>query len=92
MPYPNEHSCRLVEPDRFRPGSFRRVTRKLDGKSYDIIMGKLIGEDTMTEQAYRYDRKIWTVEQARRHCKDHGGRFEAASGPANEAIRRAAGR
>lgn len=79
-PFPNEHACRLRDPDDFQEGSFRRTTRTSDGKKYAIIMGRLEGEDTMTEQAFRYDKDIWGAEDAKTHCKDHDGKFEAAEG------------
>lgn len=78
-PYPNEHACRLRSPDDFQDGSFRRTERKHDGKTYYVIMGRLEGESTMTEQAYRYPKDGWEVGEARSHCKDHDGSFEAAS-------------
>jgi len=77
-PFPNEHSCRLKDPKDFKPESFRRTTRKHNGKEYSVIMGRLKGETTMTEQAYRYNKKIWTASEAKSHCKDHKGTFEAA--------------
>jgi len=77
-PYPNEHACRLKNPKDFEPKSFKRTTRKHDGKEYSIIMGKLKGEKTMTEQAYRYDKETWKENEAKKHCKDHKGTFEAA--------------
>jgi HK97 family phage prohead protease len=79
-PYPNEHACRLRDPGDFDDGTFRRMKRKHDGKEYSVILGKLHGEDTMTEQAYRYAKDVWDAGSARTHCKDHGGSFEAASG------------
>jgi len=79
-PYPEEHSCRLRNPDDFENDSFRSTTRKHDGKEYRVIMGKLKGQDTMTEQAYRYPKDTWEKEAARTHCENHGGKFEAASG------------
>jgi len=78
-PYPNEHACRLRNPDDFEDGSFRRTTRVSDGKKYSIIMGRLEGEDTLTEQAYRYDKEIWEAADAKTHCKEHDGTFEAAT-------------
>lgn len=78
-PYPNEHACRLRDPKDFKPESFKRTTRKHEGKEYSIIMGRLKGETKMTEQAYRYKKDIWTASSARTHCKDHDGRFEAAA-------------
>ena len=79
-PYPNEHACRLREPGDFEDGSFRRVEREHEGKKYAVIMGKLKGEDKMTEQAYRYPKDTWSVEAARKHCTDHNGKsFEPAT-------------
>lgn len=78
MPYPNEHACRLKEPGAFQDDSFRRVQRKHKGKEYSVIMGKLKGESTMSEQAYRYPKDKWSASEAKSHCSEHGGRFEAA--------------
>lgn len=79
-PYPNEHACRLRSPDDFQSDSFRRVKREHEGKTYYVIMGRLQGETSMTEQAYRYPKDTWTAAQARAHCKSHDGqRFEPAS-------------
>ncbi len=78
MPYPNEMSCRLLDPNGFQPDSFRRVTRDHNGKEYSVIMGKLKGKDSMTEQAYRYSKKIWSESDARKHCENHSGNFEPA--------------
>lgn len=83
-PYPHEHACRLREPRDFQADTFRRMQREHEGKKYSVIMGKLKNEDTMTEQAYRYADDIWTAAQARSHCKDHDGRFEAATGKADD--------
>jgi|GEM_PF-1375573 len=89
MPYPQEHACRLRSPDEFQKDSFKRTKRKHDGREYSIIMGRLKGETTMTEQAYRYPRDTWTVDQARSHCKSHDGKtFEPAEeSKAREMIR-----
>ena len=78
-PFPNEHACRLRSPGDFEDGSFRRVKRKHDGKEYSVIMGKLDGETTMTDQAFRYAKTKWDADDAKAHCKDHGGKFEAAA-------------
>lgn len=72
-PYPNEHSCRLREPDEFKDKPWGRTERTSDGKRYSIITGRLKDETTGTEQAYRYDKDTWTEAQARAHCKDHDG-------------------
>ncbi len=78
-PYPNEHACRLRDPGDFQEGSFKRVTREHEGKRYAVIMGRLVGEETLTEQAYRYPIKTWEEADARAHCREHEGRFEAAA-------------
>jgi len=47
-------------------------------------MGRLKGETSMTEQAYRYPISGWTEAQARAHCRSHNGiSFEPAA-PANQ--------
>lgn len=79
-PYPNEHACRLREPSAFQPDSLRRVNREHEGKRYSVIMGKLTGQDTMIEQAYRYPKDTWDADEARAHCRAHDGQsFEPAS-------------
>lgn len=81
MPYPNEHACRLRDPDDFQSGSFRRTKRKHDDKSYFVISGRLKGEETMTEQAYRYPKDMWSADEARTHCRSHDGlEFAPATG------------
>ena len=73
MPYKNEHACRLRDPARFQPDSFRRVEREHEGKKYSVIYGKLKGESRLTEQAYRFPKYLWKVDEARRHCNSHNG-------------------
>lgn len=76
-PYPNEHSCRLKSPDLYK--TCRRTTRTTDGKKYSVLTCQR-KDDTSKweEQAYRYDKTVWTAAQARSHCKEHNGSFEAA--------------
>lgn len=74
MPYPNEHSCRIVDPGKFQKDSFRRITQ---GK-LSIIIGKLIGKTKTTTQAFRYPTSSWSADAARKHCQEQGGTFEAA--------------
>ena len=78
-PYPNEHACRLRDPDDFQEGSMRRISRVSGGKEYSVIVGRLEGEDTLTEQAYRYDKNTWDEDEAKSHCEEHDGKFEPAS-------------
>ncbi|HIJ70667.1 MAG TPA: S49 family peptidase [Planctomycetes bacterium] len=79
MPYENEHSCRLRDPDDFKEDSFRRTRRKHNGRPYSVIMGRLKGEETMTEQAYRYRKQDWSESEAKSHCEDHNGSFHPAA-------------
>ena len=79
-PYPNEHACRLRSPSDFEKDSFVRTSRKHEGKAYSVIMGKLKGKTTLTQQAFRYPKTGWTATQAKSHCTDHKGvLFEPAS-------------
>lgn len=74
-PYPNEHACRLQSPTY---SDYTRGTRISEGKEYSIIFGRN-EEGNLEEQAYRYDKNIWTKPQARQHCSKHKGlSFEPA--------------
>ena len=78
-PYPNEHSCRLREPETLDiVGSGER---KHNGKTYRVIFGKPKGkpEAGSVEQAYRYPVETWSEAEARKHCQDHDGSFEPAT-------------
>lgn len=80
MPYPNEHACRLRPPGKYK--EFARKKRKSSaGKIYNVIYGIFFknGKRTSEEQAYRYPKANWTAAEARRHCQDHDGSFEAAA-------------
>lgn len=81
MPFPNEHACRLENPDNFIGGSFRRLRRKSKeyNKTYGVIQGRKKSDNKMADQAYRYKKQTWETAQARSHCRKHGGSFEAAS-------------
>lgn len=83
-PYPNEHACRLESPEKY--SQFRRGKREHDGKEYAVIYGKLKDEAKWEEQAFRYDKEIWEAADAKTHCKDHDGKFEAAEGKAGRVI------
>lgn len=74
-PYPNEHSCRLKDPGKY--DTCRRGKRSHNGKQYSVVFCKKTG-GKMEEQSYRYNKKTWSVSEARAHCKSHNGTFEAA--------------
>jgi len=73
-PYPNEHACRLQEPNF---SEYTRGTRESNGRQYSIIFGRN-EEGNLEEQAYRYNIDTWQASQARQHCQKHRGRFEPA--------------
>jgi len=86
MPYPNFHSCRIKSPGLFQDGSIK--TKEVgtkegkgprDGKKLSIIIGRLKGKTTTTTQAFHYPKDTWTELQARTHCKENKGTFEAAT-------------
>jgi len=78
-PYPNEHSCRLKDPETLDiVGSDER---KHNGKTYRVIFGKPKGQPKAgsVEQAYRYPVETWSESEARKHCEAHDGSFEPAT-------------
>jgi len=76
IPYEQEHSCRLENPDKYE--RFARVNcyKKSDGKCIDYIFG--IKKGDAEAQALRYRTNIWTERDARKHCREKGGTFEPA--------------
>jgi hypothetical protein len=81
-PYPNEHSARLQNPNKF--DKFRR---KADGKLYnkikvpstiDILWGHLKDgeDDDWAAQALRFPIKNWTATEAKQWLKDNDIKYE----------------
>jgi len=80
MPYSNEHACRLFDPKQFK--QCRRTERISDGKVYGVVTCELKqSPGRWREQAYRYDRQIWSETTAKAHCEKHQGKFEPAREP-----------
>lgn len=77
-PYPNEHACRLREPVAGAKTRRKNGDREHDGKKYDVIYQEQDGK--WVEQAFRYPKEAWDAEAAKKHCADHNGKFDAASG------------
>lgn len=78
-PYPNEHACRLKDPDDFERFARKNCFRRVANKCLDFIFG--IKSNKAVVQAYRYKLSAnWTAAAARAHCRRAGGKFEAASG------------
>ncbi|MCK5343078.1 MAG: S49 family peptidase, partial [Candidatus Heimdallarchaeota archaeon] len=79
MPYPNEFSCRLKDPNGFKD-PWARVKRKSKsmGKMYSVVRGTSKTTNKFEDQSYRYPKKTWTSADAGKHCKAHKGSSEAA--------------
>jgi len=75
-PFPNQHACRLKDPGKYT--RFVTMKRKHNGKEYSAIVGFKKGGGS-EDQAYRYDKEIWSASEAGSHCKEHDGSFEPAS-------------
>lgn len=86
MPYPNEHSARLRNPDDFNSKTFKRGN---DGiiygkikvpKTIAVIWAKLKGKDKPRDnpipQALRFPVKYWTVEKAKKWLKDNNVKYQ----------------
>ena len=76
-PYPNEHSCRLKDPDQYDRFARKSCEQKHDGKCIDVIYGVKEGKSEI--QALRYKTDIWEEADAKAHCKSRDGTFEPAS-------------
>jgi HK97 family phage prohead protease len=76
-PYPNEHSCRLMDPGKYKKFARKNCYQKHEGKCIDFVFG-IISTDESELQAMRYPTKTWTEKSARAHCKEHEGTFEPA--------------
>lgn len=77
-PYPNEHAARLEDPSQF--DEFRREV-DAGGEGIDFIYGLKDGESTL--QAIRFDKDLFTVDQAKAWLTEHEFepiKFEEATG------------
>lgn len=78
MPFPNEHSARVRNPEDFQKDSFRRIKlpKSEGGKGgVSVIIGRLKGKTTTTAQAYRFPIKLYTAEEAKKWLKDNKIKF-----------------
>jgi len=72
MPYPNNHSCQLISPEKVDiVGSKPRTSE--NGKTYRVLFGILKAEKTSVEQTYRYPTEEWSASEAKAHCEKHNG-------------------
>lgn len=73
MPYPNFHAARIKNPELFIKESFRT---KSISSGVRIIAGKLKSNPgKMTVQTYRFDKSIFTAEQARKWLSDNNVKY-----------------
>lgn len=86
MPFPGEHSCRLHDPSDYEKFARKNCEIKHDGKCIDVIYGIKDGKSEI--QAMRYPKKVWNADDARAHCDDHDGAFEAAAKSADMMTRK----
>ena len=78
MPMPNFHACLLNDLVKKILGT---MTRKTDGKTYKVKIGRKAGQtEGSTQRSFLYPKSGWSKAEARKHCQEHGGRFEAAKG------------
>lgn len=89
MPYPNEHSCRILDPDKFKEMRRNNCEQKHEGKCIDVIYGITgAGEDRKSEiQTLRYPVDVWTEASAKAHCEERKGFFESAVEEKKEEIK-----
>jgi len=81
MPYKNEHSARLIDPDKFDPETFfssegGKLFNRIDvPATIRIIWGKLKEKnkenDPILAQALRFPIKFWTEKEARKWLEDN---------------------
>jgi len=77
MPLPNNHACLLNPAATKVLGSEKREAS--NGKTYTVRFARPPGKTTGSiERSYLYPKSTWSESEARRHCADHDGSFEAA--------------
>ena len=67
-PFANEHSARIIEPSKFESDSFRRSNIT---SGIDVILAKLKGEDSLTRQAYRFQKDQFTPNESKEWLREH---------------------
>lgn len=82
FPYTNEHAARMVDPDTLRDGKEDYGSKDI-GPGIRIIEGRKKSNGDWVTQAYRFDARKFTADQARAWLKRHGKKpilFEPAKG------------
>jgi len=83
MPFLNQHSFRLLNPDKFEPTSFRRNDSPIYGKTLpagvEVIWAKMKGiakeNDPVIPQAIRFPKDKYTEEQAKKWIEDNNIKY-----------------
>lgn len=70
MPYPNEHAARISAPI---PSNASITKRKQIAPGISIIIQRNKGDDekSMHVQAYRFNKRYFTIEKAKQWLKSH---------------------
>ena len=71
MPYRGVHAARVIDPSKFKKGSFRRIQIGDANSGIYAIVGKLEGETTMTLQTYRFNSDKFSVAEAKKWLRDN---------------------
>ena len=62
-----------------------------EGKTHDVLYGRVIGTNRWEVASFMYEKAEWSDEEAKEHCKSHGGvAFEKAVEKVEESERRKA--
>lgn len=75
MPYENEFSCDLLDSKEFVRFARQERTSKEQKKKYSVVIGWREDESS-EDQSFRYNKNVWTEQEAKLHCKAHKGKFE----------------
>jgi len=76
-PSEKNHVCTINTGDYEK---YRSAKRDHDGKPYTVRFG-IKADGTSEENEYFYGIEDWEASEAKAHCKDHDGTFEAATKP-----------
>lgn len=74
-PSKDNHICHI---NNGKYTAYRSEKRKHKGKPYTVRFGKRESDGEMEEYEYFYPIEHWTASEAKSHCQDHDGKFEAA--------------
>ena len=75
MPSPENHVCTI---NTGTYAKYRSEVRDHNGKPYTVRFG-IKADGKSEEYEYFYAKARWTAGEARSHCKNHSGSFEAAT-------------